>query len=57
VKFDRQIVAIAKCRNARLVLSNDDSLRRVALSVGLSVSKIEELPIPDSALQHQLFKK
>jgi predicted nucleic acid-binding protein len=57
VKFDRQIVAIAKSRNARMVVSNDDSLRRVALSVGLSVSKIEELPIPDSARQHQLFKK
>lgn len=54
VKFDRQIVAIAKSRNARLVISDDDSLRRVALSVGLQVSKIEELEVPTSALQTNL---
>lgn len=57
VKFDRQIVAIAKSRNARLIVSDDDSLRRGALSVGLQVSKIEELPIPDDARQLQIFKK
>ncbi|MDI6747263.1 MAG: DUF4411 family protein [Rhodocyclaceae bacterium] len=54
VKFDRQIVAIAKSRNAGLIVSDDDSLRRVSLSVGLQVSKIEELPIPDSARQGNL---
>lgn len=57
VKFDRQIVAIAKSRNARLIVSDDDSLRRVALSVGLQVSTAEELPIPDDARQLQIFKK
>lgn len=58
VKFDRQIVAIAKSRNAGFIVSDDDSLRRVALSVGLQVSRIEELPIPDDARQHKLpFKK
>lgn len=57
VKFDRQIVAIAKSRNAGLIVSDDDSLRRVSLSVGLQVSKIEELPIPDDARQLQIFKK
>jgi predicted nucleic acid-binding protein len=58
VKFDRQIVAIAKSRNATLIVSDDESLRRVALSVGLQVSKIEQLPIPDKARQGKLpFKK
>lgn len=57
VKFDRQIVAIAKSRNAGLIVSDDDSLRRVSLSVGLQVSKIEELPVPDDARQLQIFKK
>lgn len=54
VKFDRQIVAIAKSRNAGLVVSDDDSLRRVALSVGLKVLKIEELPVSASALQTEI---
>jgi len=58
VKFDRQIVAIARSRNAGLIVSDDDSLRRVALSVGLQVSTIEELPIPEDARQHKLpFKR
>lgn len=58
VKFDRQIVAIAKSRNSTLIVSDDESLRRVALSVGLQVSRIEELPIPDKARQGKLpFKK
>jgi len=54
IKIDRQVVAIAKVHQAAQMISNDGGVRTTALSVGMSASKIEELPLPDSAKQVRL---
>lgn len=48
VKFDRQIVAIAKVNEARTIYSDDQDLGRFARSVGLRVVCTWDLPIPAS---------
>lgn len=54
VKYDTQIVAIAKANGAKLIISNDDGVRASAARIGLKVMKAEELPFPDAARQHAL---
>ncbi len=53
-KFDWQIVSIALSRNATRIYSDDADLRRIAQPLSLTVTGIDELPIPDSARQHKL---
>lgn len=48
VKFDRQIVAIARVNEARTIYSDDQDLGRFAKSVGLRVVCTWDLPIPAS---------
>ncbi|HMS78113.1 MAG TPA: PIN domain-containing protein [Burkholderiaceae bacterium] len=54
VKFDRQIVAIARVAQATKIVSNDSGLRNTAAHVGIKACTIEELPIPPEALQLHL---
>jgi len=56
-KFDWQIVAIALSRNVTRIYSDDADLRRIAQKLSLTVTGIDELPIPDSARQHKLLLK
>jgi predicted nucleic acid-binding protein len=46
VKFDRQIVAIAKVEGAERIYSNDDDIRRFGKADGLQVIRLEDLDNP-----------
>lgn len=46
VKFDRQIVAIAKVRGATILYSNDEHVRRLAEQEDMKVVRAWELPDP-----------
>lgn len=54
VKFDRQIVAIAKSNGARLIISNDSGVRACSQRVGIKTLRVDELPFPDHARQAQI---
>ncbi|KAB7767614.1 PIN domain nuclease [Xanthomonas maliensis] len=54
VKYDTQIVAIAKANGARLMVSNDAGVRACAARINLKVMRSDELPFPDAARQHAL---
>lgn len=54
VKFDRQIVAIAKVAHASIVYSDDDNLLKHAVSEGLSARRTRDLPLPPTAAQIDL---
>lgn len=51
IKFDLQILAIAKVHNARRLITNDNQLRSRAIRLGIQGVAIGELPIPDDARQ------
>ena len=53
-KFDWQIIAIAASRNAQAIYSDDDDIVRYAKRVDIPVYKTDNLPLPDSARQHEL---
>lgn len=46
IKFDRQIVAIAKVESAEIIYSDDDDVRRFAKKCGIRVIGVSELPLP-----------
>jgi predicted nucleic acid-binding protein len=46
VKYDRQIVAIAKAEGAHTIYSDDEDVRKYAAEVGIKVVRTEELPLP-----------
>ena len=54
VKFDRQIVAIAKVEGARIIYSNDADIVRYSARDGLEVINFDKLPFPPENLQGQL---
>ncbi len=51
VKFDRQIVAIAKVTRVSTVYSDDENLGKLAKAQGLGVTTIGELPLPSEDAQ------
>jgi predicted nucleic acid-binding protein len=51
VKFDRQIVAIAKVEGADIIYSNDDDIVRLAKRDGIKVISLQELPEPPEEAQ------
>ena len=57
VKFDRQIVAIAKVEGATVIYSNDDDIRRFSARDGLEVIGLESLPRPPDSPQGDLFPR
>ncbi len=48
VKFDRQIVAVARVNGAHTLYSDDDDVRKFAIKAGMKVVATWELPIPPS---------
>ncbi len=46
IKFDRQIVAIAKVENAEVIYSDDEDVRKFAKNYGIRVIGVSELPPP-----------
>jgi predicted nucleic acid-binding protein len=55
IKFDRQILAIARVEGAGVVYSDDEGLRRFGQTAGMKVIGISELPLPPEDPQQQLF--
>ena len=53
-KFDWQIVAIAKSRNATAIYSDDPDIARASARVSIPVYTTASLPIPSSALQQNM---
>ncbi len=53
-KFDWQIVAIAASHGANIIYSEDDDIFRCGRRAELTVIKIDDLPLPDSARQNSL---
>jgi hypothetical protein len=53
VKFDRQIIAIAKVENAHTIYTDDTNLAKKAKTTGLQAVLPSELPLPP---QGELFK-
>lgn len=46
VKFDRQIVAIAKVEGAERIYSNDNDIKRLGASDGIEVITLDDLELP-----------
>jgi hypothetical protein len=46
VKFDRQIVAIARVEGAERIYSNDDDIKRLGASDGIEVITLDDLELP-----------
>lgn len=54
IKFDRQIVAIAKVAGASAIYSDDRDLRTFAEQQGIVVVALADLPVPSAARQTEL---
>jgi predicted nucleic acid-binding protein len=54
IKYDRQIVAIAKVEGATIIYSDDAGVRTFAPQAGISVIRIAELPLPPEVAQGRL---
>lgn len=55
VKFDLQILSIAKSNNAVLLVTNDLQLQTMAAQYRVLVKPVEDLALPDSARQLKLL--
>ena len=51
IKYDRQIIAIAKVEGATAIYSDDGNVRKFGTSAGLSVIRIAEMPLPPEGAQ------
>lgn len=56
LKFDRQIVAIAKVSGATELYAHDRGLVAVAERVGIRVIQLQDLALPPGMLQKELFE-
>ena len=54
VKFDRQIVAIARVAQATTIYSDDKDVEKLGRAAGIHVIKIASLPLPPSDAQGKL---
>jgi predicted nucleic acid-binding protein len=54
VKFDRQIIAIAKVEGASTIYSDDGDIARFAKSCGIAVFRVGDLPLPPEDAQQSL---
>jgi predicted nucleic acid-binding protein len=54
VKVDRQILAICKASGCTILYTDDKSLIATAKLCGIATVRLCDLPIPESARQHQL---
>ncbi|MFL6334272.1 MAG: hypothetical protein ACJ754_13240 [Pyrinomonadaceae bacterium] len=55
IKFDRQIVTIAKVNGASKIYSDDTGVEKFAARCGIKVVKTWELPLPEVEAQQDLF--
>lgn len=55
VKFDRQIVAIAKVARADCIYSDDDDLKTFSTNAGIRVIKLHEIDLPPEERQGSLI--
>lgn len=56
VKYDRQIVAIAKVVQATAIYSDDDGVHTFADKVGIKAIRICDLPLPPESRQPDMLK-
>ena len=56
LKFDRQIIAIAKVCGASTIYAHDEGIQTVAARVGIKVQRFEDLPLPIEMLQMNLLE-
>lgn len=54
LKFDRQIVAIAKVSNVSIIYSEDKDIKRYGERIGIEVMKSNELPLPPEKPQIEM---
>lgn len=54
VKFDRQIVAIAKVFNATMIYTDDSDVRALAAAENIPVTGVAELPLPPPKTQMEM---
>lgn len=54
VKYDRQIIAIAKVNGVKTIYSDDKALGKKAKANGLTVIQTSEIPLPPEPPQHEL---
>jgi predicted nucleic acid-binding protein len=57
LKFDRQIVAIAKVNQASVIFSDDRDIRAIAKRVDIAVKGIADIPIPEEDPQISLLEE
>jgi hypothetical protein len=57
VKFDRQIVAIAKVNDATAIYSDDTGIRSFAQLANISVVGLGDLPLPPKEAQIEMWPK
>lgn len=55
VKYDRQIVAIARVCGATTIYSDDDDIGALAKEAKINVVKIKDLPLPPEKTQFEMF--
>jgi predicted nucleic acid-binding protein len=54
VKFDRQIVAIAKVNSASVIYSDDDDIKKLGKAADIAVISLDELPMPPTPPQIEM---
>lgn len=54
IKYDRQIVAIAKVSNADTIYSDDDDIASIAAATNIKVVRLVDLPLPPQNAQHEM---
>lgn len=55
LKYDRQIVAVAKVNQADSILSDDRDIRNIARRVDIEVTGLADLPLPEATAQLDAF--
>ena len=54
IKYDRQIVAIAKVNGSTVIYSDDGNIHTLGKTQGLTVVRVADLPLPPEEAQHSL---
>jgi len=54
IKYDRQIIAIAKVNNASTIYSDDRDIHGMAEKAKINVLRLVDLPVPKEMLQEEL---
>ncbi|MBX7147094.1 MAG: PIN domain-containing protein [Alphaproteobacteria bacterium] len=55
VKYDRQIVSIAKIHGAKVIYSDDDDIHIHAKEVNIKTVRLVDIPVPSETSQYPLF--